>query len=62
MFIKNREISRKIGRLGNSGIAIIYLYVDITNAISKLCDLCTDVNFGYFVLHVRDVQCSISKN
>ena len=32
------------------------------NAIFRLCDLCTHVNFVYFVQHVRDVQCSISKN
>ena len=34
-----------------------YLFI-----IFRLCDLCTHVKFVYFVQHVRDVQCSISKN
>ena len=65
VFFVSHVINRRRAPIANSPIFFVFvppLSIDITNSIFRLCDLCTHDNFVYFVQHVRDVQCSISKN
>ena len=62
VFFESHVIKRRLAPIAKRPILFVFVYVNITNAIFRLCDLCTHVNFVSFVQHVRDVQCSISKN